>query len=508
MRRDESALASVGRRAEETWSLQALRPTNWSLRTRLTMTLVGLLAIGLLITGATAQRLVAGYVNEQIDAQLRSLSAGQLSPSSIEDALNPTSQVGIPEGVVVMVLGADASTVAVLRNAVGEIYPEPEIRTQRGRIVTAPEGSVLKLRAESGDGWYRAVVQKRVGLSGYTLIAIHQSSASRMLELLRTVGLSVALIVLLLLLLIGRYVVKIALRPVFTVEEVATEITNGNLTRRLPVRGSGDEVEHIAIALNTMLDRIQELFAQRDASDERLRRFVADASHELRTPLTVIQGFAELHRRNSGQDENIERIETEARRMAALVDDLLLLARLDQQRELEYELVDLGAVLDDVMEAAGVVSGDHIVVYEQARRPYLVDGDEVRLHQALSNLLSNARVHTPAGTTIRASIEEHDQHVRVCVCDNGPGISLEHREAAFERFWQQDPSRSARGSSGLGLAIVASVVAAHHGKVRCEETGDGGACFIVEIPTAKDPEGLDGDVAGLTEQGGTAPLLN
>jgi two-component system OmpR family sensor kinase len=235
-----------------------------------------------------------------------------------------------------------------------------------------------------------------------------------------------------------------------------------------------------------MLARIEEAFAQRAATEARLRRFVADASHELRTPLTSIRGYADLYRQGalrtrSELDEAMRRVEQEAARMGGLVDDLLLLARLDQGRPLERSPVRLDELVDDAVRDARAVEPDRPITL--SARPVTVEGDEARLRQALGNLLANARVHTPPGTPVDVSVAAEDGWGLVQVADGGPGLAPEVAERVFERFYRADTARTrAGGGTGLGLAIVAGVVEAHGGTVRVESAPGEGARFSLRLP--------------------------
>jgi two-component system OmpR family sensor kinase len=246
-----------------------------------------------------------------------------------------------------------------------------------------------------------------------------------------------------------------------------------------------------------MLTQIEGAFAERRASEDRLRRFLADASHELRTPLTSIRGYAELFRRGASQREedltkSMRRIEDEAARMGLMVEDLLLLARLDQDRPLEREPVDLTTVAADAVADARAANPDREISLE-ATAPVEVRGDEARLRQVAGNLLANALDHTPPGTAVTVRAAANGDHAVLEVADRGPGLSGEQAERAFEPFFRSDPSRDrTTGGAGLGLAIVAAIAKAHGGAVELRETPGGGATFEVSIPT--DHAGpVDGD---------------
>lgn len=297
--------------------------------------------------------------------------------------------------------------------------------------------------------------------------------------------------------LLGWWLVRIGLRPLSEVESTAAAISDGDLDRRVPGDDSPTEVGRLARALNKMLGRIQDAFAARDAteaelreSEERLRRFVADASHELRTPLTAVAGYAELFDRGAGEHpEDLPRviagIRSETGRMGALVEDMLLLARLDEGRPLEQRPVDLVAVAGEAVHAARAVGADWHVRLD-AERPVEVVGDHIRLRQVIDNLLANVRAHTPKGTSAVVRISERNGDAIIEVSDHGPGLP-DNPGRLFERFYRADASRSREhGGAGLGLAIVAGIVKAHGGRVDARAGADGGATFIVRLPGKRD----------------------
>ncbi|CAB4910502.1 unannotated protein [freshwater metagenome] len=241
--------------------------------------------------------------------------------------------------------------------------------------------------------------------------------------------------------------------------------------------------------MNAMLGHVDRSLTARRKSEEKVRRFVADASHELRTPLASIRGYAELTRR-SGQKmpeqvrHSLDRIESEAERMTGLVEDLLLLARLDEGRELEQKPVDVSRIVVDALSDAHAAGPDHEWRMTMPDEPVLVSGDAPRIHQVVANLLANARVHTPPGTVVTVGIEPRDHTVSVTVTDNGPGISAKDQAGLFERFSRGDASRArATGTTGLGLAIVRAVVTAHGGSVDVSSR-KGKTVFTVSLPAS------------------------
>jgi two-component system OmpR family sensor kinase len=293
-------------------------------------------------------------------------------------------------------------------------------------------------------------------------------------------------LLLLLLLSAGSWLIlRRGLRPLEQMAVKARSITAGDLSQRVsPADGPG-EVGQLGLALNTMLDDIEVAFQEREATELRLRQFLADASHELRTPLTSIQGFAELFR-VSGDNARVDlptilrRIEEESARMKVLVEDLLLLARLDQTRAAELAPVDLAVLAADACSDA-VATAPHRPVTLDAPDPVVVAGDQAHLRQAIANLVTNAVHHTPPGTPIEVRASLVDGAAEVAVRDHGPGLDADALAHAFDRFWQADRARVGRGA-GLGLAIVASIANEHGGTATVVNAADGGALFTLRLP--------------------------
>ncbi|HEX4700919.1 MAG TPA: HAMP domain-containing sensor histidine kinase [Pseudonocardiaceae bacterium] len=310
---------------------------------------------------------------------------------------------------------------------------------------------------------------------------------------------------------LGYALVRSSLRPLEEVERTAEVIaTGGDLSRRVPVRRPGSEVGRLASAFNTMVERFESAFRARQrseasarSSEERMRRFVADASHELRTPLTSIRGYAELYRQGAVTSPTdvagvLHRIEEQAARMGLLVDELLLLARLDEQRPFEHARVDLAVLTVDAVHDAHAVAPERSVGlrlppsdsendngddHDPAEVPVL--GDEARLRQVLGNLVNNALTHTPPGTPVEVRVRPEGDEAVVEVADKGPGLPEDAAERVFERFYRADPARGrASGGTGLGLAIVAAIVAAHGGRVEVQTAVGVGTTFRVRLPLA------------------------
>ncbi len=300
-------------------------------------------------------------------------------------------------------------------------------------------------------------------------------------------------------LLIGRWLVRAALRPLTDVERTVEDIADGQLQERVPGANDRTEVGRLARTVNVMLGRIERAFAERDAteaelrsSEERLRRFVADASHELRTPLAAVSAYAELFERGA-QDRpaDLERvlhgIREETSRMGSLVEDLLLVARLDDGRPLAHEPVELVGVAADAVRTAGAV-GPGWPVRLEAALPVETEGDRIRLRQVLDNLLANVRAHTPAGTATVVTVAATGDTATLTVSDSGPGLTPAEVGRVFERFYRADPSRSrAHGGAGLGLSIVAAIVAAHGGTLSAASSPGEGTTVTIRLPRQNEP---------------------
>jgi two-component system OmpR family sensor kinase len=331
-----------------------------------------------------------------------------------------------------------------------------------------------------------------------TTVAIDLSDVDSTMRSLEYAQLGIGLAVLLVLGVAGYAVVHRSLRPLAEVEQTAAAIAAGQLDRRVPERDVRTEVGRLSLALNGMLAQIQRAMASSESSaekartsEERMRRFITDASHELRTPLTTIRGFAELYRQGAARDVEMlmGRIESESRRMGLLVEDLLLLARLDAQRPLEQHRVDLLALASDAVHDVQSIAPRRRIRMEVFDGPGIpeVIGDEARLRQVLSNLVANALQHTPENTALTVRVGTDADSAVLEVCDEGPGMSPEDAHRVFERFYRADSSRArASGGTGLGLSIVDSLVYAHGGKVSVTTAPGQGCKFRVNLPRYTD----------------------
>jgi two-component system OmpR family sensor kinase len=344
----------------------------------------------------------------------------------------------------------------------------------------------MTVRSSDHAVQFRARISERPG-GGLLIIAVPLTDTIATLHRLLAVEAAVTAAALLAALGLGFWLVRVGLRPLVSVEETAVAIADGQLDRRVPGDDARTEVGQVARAINTMLGRIEDAFAARDATEEHLRRFVADAGHELRTPLTAVAAYAEMFERGAAQRPDelaraMSGIRTETARMSHLVEDLFLLARLDEGQPLERRPVELVGLAAEAVDAARAV-GPAWPVRLDADRPVEVSGDRTRLRQVLDNLLANVRAHTPEGTQTTVRVRQDGATAVVEVSDNGPGMTPEQASRVFERFYRADPSRSRRhGGAGLGLGIVAAIVSAHRGQVTATGTVGEGATFTVRLP--------------------------
>lgn len=333
------------------------------------------------------------------------------------------------------------------------------------------------------------------------IVAAPLDATNSTLNRLLIIELTVTGVALIAAVLLGWWLVRVGLRPLEEVERTAESIAEGELDNRVPGENTKSEVGRMARTINIMLTRIQRAFAERDAteaelraSEGRLRQFVADASHELRTPVSAVSAYAEMYQLGMARsgpelDRAMSGISLESARMGHLVEDLLILARLDEGLPLEQKPVELVKLSADAVHTAAAVGPDWPVRLEAAR-PVEVTGDPLRLRQVLDNLLSNVRAHTPIGTTTVVRVSQTDDEAVVEVADSGPGLDDEQRSRVFERFYRADPSRSRlKGGAGLGLSIVNAIVTAHGGTVRAVSLLGQGASFSVHLPLSHDGSG-------------------
>ena len=369
--------------------------------------------------------------------------------------------------------------------------PAPEIAAITGDRLARVIGRIVTVRSADGTVAYRVLVERGRNDAIYVTAAPLTQVEATIRRLVRTL-LLVGVIGLVAAMAVNAWLIRAGLRPVDQMVDTAAAIAAGDLGRRVPHANAHSELGRLGQALNDMLNQIERAVRARAASEDRLRRFVADAAYELRTPLTSLRGYAELYRQGALPDaaavgNAMGRIEGEGARMASLVDDLLLLARLDEPRALERTPVDLSQLVEDAVDAFRVIAPDRPIA-ARVMPGVMIQGDRPRLRQVIDNLLTNARVHTPAGTAVHVSVGREGAGATVRVRDEGEGIPAGVRSRVFERFWRADPARTrSRGGTGLGLAIVASLVEAHGGRVEVESEPGEGATFILHLPIAAAP---------------------
>ena len=371
----------------------------------------------------------------------------------------------------------------------------------------APALSAAEIRAHLGQGpftvdatgstmRYRTTVRNDPRSLQTIVLAVPLEDVDETIQHLLTIQALAAAAILATLGLVTFWVLRLGVRPVQEMTATAKAIGEGDLSQRIPESAPGTEAGELGVALNHMLERIEDAFDERARSEGRLRQFVADASHELRTPVTTIRGYAELYRLGGLTDDHeiseaMRRTEQEATRMGQLIGDLLDLARLDQGRPLERSPIDLSVLAADAVADAGAVEPGRPLTLD-APQPAVVVGDEGHLRQILANLVVNARVHTDPQTPITVRVREQGADVVLEVADEGPGMPPEVADHAFERFFRADPARTRhRGGSGLGLSIVAGTVAAHGGTVGLETAPGQGTTVRVTLPKAPPPAPLE-----------------
>lgn len=461
-----------------------------SLRVRLLVLATGLAIIALGVVDVATYVALRSSLYTQIDRSLHASAAtlGENLPSIRpveEQDLNTviTTTPGLYAGIASS--GATVSWHPLGGQATLRATPPPSVTTL-AHLPATPNASPVTLNAQSGELRYR-VVMESTSPSRSVFLAEPLTGVDQTLDRLLTIEIIVSLAAVAAVLGIGAWLISLTLRPLTQIERAASEIAAGNLSRRVDGARERDEVGRLAIAFNVMIERIEHLFAEQSSSASVLRQFVADASHELRTPLTAVRAYAELFERGAkDHPEDLERamqgIQRESGRMSMLVDDLLLLARLDQHPETVWQEIDLTEIARNAIDAARIIEPQRTVTFS-GENAVVIQGDPEALRRAIDNLLTNVRMHTPARTTAQVSITRDAEGALICVRDNGPGMSDELRSQAFARFTRGDTSRSREaGGAGLGLAIVAAIADVHNGTVAVTEATDTGTAITIRIP--------------------------
>ena len=523
------------------------------LRTKLITALLALVAVALVAISVSSGWVLRSYLTTQDDNQLQAIYNGIVSnglvSSSNPDGFQPVpGQVSVLKGTSVLVgVQAPGSSLSISggQSGIGNwggfngFQSLPSVSTSLA-WANANNGKLVTVHAQSGDDTWRVIagpvtypLTTEAGIqqvNGTLIVGIDLGNINAVIGRLALTELIVGLAILLILTMATVAVVRANLRPLVDIEETAGEIADGHLNRRVPERDPRTEIGSLGRSLNIMLSQIETAFHAREESEaaahhseERMRRFVADAGHELRTPLTAIRGFAEYYRQRGGLvphwdreipaspaattgltpddlDRIMQRVEKEAARMGLLVEDLLLLARLDQQRPLARQPIDLLSLAADAVHDARLLAPSRTIdLSVQPGAAFLVTGDEPRLRQVIGNLMSNALTHTPDGTPIEVSIgsgtldprlPNSSPAVTLDVTDHGPGMTQEQAQRVFERFYRTDQARTrATGGSGLGLAIVNALVTAHGGVASVRTAPNKGATFRIALPLAPEARG-------------------
>jgi two-component system, OmpR family, sensor kinase len=472
-----------------------------SLRGRLLAGVLVMTAVGLLAAGGGTYLALRSFLFDRVDQQLmaarasvgrglRQSSASTIDTTTLDQVAPPIAFVEVRDtaGRVVAVhllASLDGSSPAPRLPAA--LHPPPASQ------VGAPsrEGALqFDVGATSGTGRYRVLVSS-LPAGGVLVVAVSLDDVNATLGRLLDVELLIAAALIVLLAVATFWLLRGALRPLERISEVAGGIAQGDLDVRVSPAEDRSEIGRLGLALNGMLERLEDAFARRDRSEERLRRFVSSASHELRTPLTSIRGYAELLRRGARHDPkvlevSISRIESEATRMGGLIDDLLLLARLDEQRPLGRVRTDLGLIARSAAQDARVREPERPITVSVDGSVSVI-GDPDRLRQIVDNLLENAHVHTPAAAPVSIQVGIRDGLAVLAVIDTGPGIDPDQAPRLFERFYRGTPPGSHDAAprtkgSGLGLAIVKMIAEAHGGDATVSSRPGEGARFEITLP--------------------------
>jgi two-component system, OmpR family, sensor kinase len=475
-----------------------------SLRARLVLGVIAIAAIGLVAADVATYRALSSFLLDRVESTLNSVHPG------IEAALFPPRGPGprpggdlralfdsIP-GNCIEVRGTNQQILAatcIPRFGQSSPAPGPKLPATVTVPTTSTTGDADRVRfltvpALDGGGSYRVRASiEPTEPNRILLVAAPLDEVNSTLHRLLLIELAVTAVVLAAMTALSLWIVRLGLRPLDAIGRTAAAISAGDLSQRVERADTRTEVGRLGLALNRMLEKIEEGVTALETSEARLRRFVADASHELRTPLAAVRAYAELFTRGaSDRPDDLERsmkgIGRESERMSVLVEDLLLLAHLDEGRPFELDPVALDVVVAEAVETARTLEPERPIEVELA--PALVAGDHDRLRQVVDNLLSNVRSHTPVDAPLRIELARTDSHAILTVADSGPGMDAEQLAQAFERFYRADPSRArSSGGAGLGLAIVAAVVEAHGGEVDAESAPGEGTLFRVRLPLAR-----------------------
>jgi two-component system OmpR family sensor kinase len=445
---------------------------------------LGLILVALAITALVVSALLRSYLLNQTEQELR-VYGDNLPSTTITPGPN------LPTGFTAKSMTADGHVHTIVESATET--DEADIPFLPPNDPKVASNEPFTVPSESGGSDWLALAHADPRKKTTYVVALPLRPLNNTVSRFLWYATAIGAFALLASAVLGWYLVRRTFRPLTRIEDTAAQIAAGDLTQRVEVQGTNDEVASLSRSLNSMLSRIELSFAVREANEAKMRRFIADASHELRTPLAAVTGYAELYRQGALPTTDsvtgaMGRIESESHRMSGLVEDLLTLARLDGERPLELQTVDLAVLAADAAQDARTISpARHFTAtgINGPIEPTELQADERQLRQVVTNLVTNARVHTPAGTPVEILVGRIDVgHVALHVRDHGHGIPESDRDSVFERFYRADWSRSRGkgGGNGLGLAIVHAIVQAHGGRVRVDDTPGGGATFVVELP--------------------------
>ena len=468
-----------------------------SLRARLLIAVAAVALVGLVVadiaTYTALRSFLVDRVDESLDAAHRPLIRSLFGPPSRgpADQGDAGALAAAAPGAFVELRASDG-LVLLSQSTRGEFTTSrPRLPDRVSDLEPGSDDTTTFFTVDSAGGGSSdfRVRAERLSDGSLLMVALPLDDVESTLQRLLWVEVVVTAAVLLGAVGLGLWLVRVGLRPLRNIESTAADIAGGELSRRVPQADERTEVGRLGMALNTMLERIEDAFAKQQASEERLRRFVADASHELRTPVSAVGAYAELFERGAQQRPDdlarvLRGVRVETSRMQALIEDLLLLTRLDEGRPLERQPVELVGLAGEAVEAAQTIGGDWPVSLA-ADEPVEVSADRMRLREVLDNLLANVRTHTPPGTRATVRVDARGGEAILEVADEGPGLEADDAARVFERFYRADPSRARdRGGTGLGLAVVAALVEAHGGRVELDTTPGSGATFRVRLPQA------------------------
>jgi len=473
-----------------------------SLRARLLSGVLVMTAAGLVAAGGGTYLALRSFLLGRVDQQLmaaraavgrglRQSGTGTIDTTTLAQVAPPVAFAEVRDAggrVIALHLPSSLSGSSPQPHLPAELHPPP---APRGGVPSRERALQFDVPAVSGVGRYRVLVSSLPASGGVLIVAVSLDDVNATLQRLLRVEVLIAAGLLALLAAAAFWLLRRGLRPLERISEIAGGIAQGDLDVRVSPADERSEIGRLGLALNGMLERLEDAFARRDRSEAQLRRFVSSASHELRTPLTSIRGYAALLRRGARHnpedlEKSISRIESEATRMAGLIDDLLLLARLDEERPLARTRTDLAMIAREAAEDARVWDPGRSITVD-AGGPVVVIGDEPRLRQIVANLLENAQLHTPAGSAVRIEVGVDDGMAVLAVIDTGPGIDPEQVPQVFERFYRGTPPGSGDAAprirgSGLGLAIVKTIAEAHGGSAAVSSRPGEGARFEITLP--------------------------